>query len=165
MLRRHPVLSLVTLAYIAFVCWVTLDPSPPDPDAGGLLSRALEAFSKSSLTSWLTYDRVEFIANIGMFVPIGFLLVLLLGPRRWWLVIVLGVAFTVFIESYQGLFLSQTRYSDVGDVIANSSGTVVGLLIGLPIAVAGARRARRRGRSARRGRKTATDAEVRRLLG
>jgi hypothetical protein len=70
MLHRHPVLSLITLAYLAFVGVVTLGPQPLDSSNSGWLLRALGFFSRQNATDWIPYDRVEFTANIGMFVPV-----------------------------------------------------------------------------------------------
>jgi glycopeptide antibiotics resistance protein len=131
MLHRHPVLSLVTLAYLAFVGWVTLGPQPVDSSNNGWLLRALGFFSRHESTDWITYDRVEFAANIAMFVPIGVFLLLLFGRRLWWLAILLGIALTGSIEFAQ-LFLPE-RYPDVRDLVANTIGTVIGVFFALVV--------------------------------
>ena len=129
MLHRHPVLSLVTLAYLAFVGWVTLGPQPLDSGNNGLLLRALGVFSRHDATDWITYGRVEFGANIVMFIPIGVFLLLLFGRRLWWLAIALAVVLTGSIEFTQQFL--PTRYPDVRDLIANGSGAVLGVVLGL----------------------------------
>ncbi|GAA4485916.1 VanZ family protein [Microbacterium panaciterrae] len=75
----------------------------------------------------LTLVRVEFAANVGMFVPLGIFLAVLL-PRRRYLVAPIGFLTTVMIESVQGIFLSH-RSATAADVIANTAGACVGLLI------------------------------------
>ncbi|MGO4689433.1 VanZ family protein [Glaciibacter sp. 2TAF33] len=148
MLHRHPVLSLVSLAYLAFVGWVTLGPQPFDNSNNGWLLRALAFFSRHDATDWVTYGRVEFIANIGMFVPIGAFLVLLFGRRLWWLAIVIGIMLTCSIEFAQ-LFLP-TRYPDVRDLVANTAGAAIGVLFALVITAVqlGRRRPVRRAQNA-----------------
>lgn len=131
MLHRHPVLSVVTLAYLAFVGWVTLGPQPLDSTNNGWLLRALGFFSRHDATDWITYGRVEFAANVGMFVPIGVFLLLLFGRRLWWLAILSGIILTGSIEFAQQFL--PTRYPDVRDLIANSTGTVLGVLFALVI--------------------------------
>jgi glycopeptide antibiotics resistance protein len=129
MLHRHPILSLITLAYLAFVGWVTLGPQPLDSSNNGWLLRALGFFSRHDATDWITYDRVEFAANIGMFVPIGVLLLLLFGRRLWWFAIVVGIMLTCSIEFTQQFL--PTRYPDVRDLLANTGGTIIGVLFAL----------------------------------
>ncbi|MGN8026970.1 VanZ family protein [Microbacterium sp. 22242] len=75
----------------------------------------------------LTLPRVEFAANIAMFVPLGMFLAVLL-PRRRYLVAPIGFVTTIMIESVQGLFLS-SRSATVADVLANTTGACLGLLI------------------------------------
>ena len=79
---------------------------------------------------WLTYARIEFAANVMLFVPFGWCAAL--GWRRWHaLVIPAGILISVAIEAGQGLLLAE-RTSSVLDVVANTLGTVVGWLIARP---------------------------------
>jgi glycopeptide antibiotics resistance protein len=128
-IRRHPVLVPVTLAYLAVVGWVTLGPQPLDARGMGILRQILRLFARNDLTSWVTYDLVESSANVAMFVPIGLLFLLLLGGRYWWLAVLIGVALTCAIEFTQ-LFLPG-RYSDPRDILMNSLGALVGVAFGL----------------------------------
>ncbi|WP_292721421.1 VanZ family protein [Microbacterium sp. 13-71-7] len=89
----------------------------------------------------LTLVRVEFIANVAMFIPLGLFLAMLL-PRHRYLVVPIGFLTTCTIETVQGLFLSD-RSATVADVIANTAGACVGLLA---IEVADALRRRSAGR-------------------
>jgi len=133
MIRRHPVLFALTLAYLGVVGWVTLGPQPLDAGGSRILYRLLHFFGNHQLTSWITYDRVEFTANIAMFVPIGLLFVLVLGRGRWWLAMLIGIALTVTIE------LSQLgipgRVSDPRDVLSNSLGAMLGVIIALLVTI------------------------------
>ncbi|MDF2444304.1 MAG: hypothetical protein JWR01_2507 [Subtercola sp.] len=141
MFRRHPVLTAFTVAYLGLVAWITLGPQPLDDRAEGLLYRALRVFGRHASTDWITYDRVEFIANIAMFVPVGLFLLLLLGRRQWWLAILIGFVMTVAIEVAQlGI---PGRVSDLRDVVSNTSGATLGVLVGLVLTAGAARRIRR----------------------
>jgi glycopeptide antibiotics resistance protein len=124
MIRRHPVLSIVTLVYLVAVGLVTLTPQT-DLGPDSLTRRIVAVITSTPLTSWMTYDGIEFTANIVMFVPMGLLFTLLLGSRRWWLALAIGIAATCFIEFAQ-LFLPG-RVSDVRDLSANSLGALVGV--------------------------------------
>jgi glycopeptide antibiotics resistance protein len=138
MFRRHPILSVFTLAYLGVVAWVTLGPQPLNAGDDGWLWRLLDFFGRHGATSWLTYDRVEFLANVAMFLPIGLFFLLLFGRRRWWLAILLGFLLTVTIETSQ-IFIPG-RVSDIRDVISNTTGAIVGVLIGLLVTIGDSRR-------------------------
>ncbi len=137
MFRRHPLLSAVTFAYLGVVAWLTLGPQPFDEGNDGWLWRALGFFGRSELTDWITYQRVEFTANVFMFLPVGVFFVLLFGRRMWFFAIVTGVMLTCAIEFVQ-LFLPG-RVSDVSDIIANSVGTTIGVIIALVVTAQKAR--------------------------
>ena len=141
MFRRHPVLALVTIAYLGVVAWVTLGPQPLSTASRGLLRRILAALGNHELTDWITYDRVEFVANVLMFVPIGLLFVLLFGRRQWWLAVLIGIAITLMIELAQSSIID--RVSDPRDVLANTAGAFLGVLVALAITGPAARRGKR----------------------
>ena len=137
MFLRHPILSTLTLAYLAIVGWLTLTPSSTGFESG-LLWRLADALGQYPATDWFTFMRLEFLANIAMFVPFGVFLVLLFGRRMWWLAIVLGVLMTAGIEFAQNFIPS--RVSDPRDLLANSVGAVVGTLLALAVTAPRARR-------------------------
>lgn len=140
MFRRHPLLSLATFAYLGVVGWVTLGPQPIDDRQDGLLWRALEVFARSELTDWITYQRLEFTANVAMFIPIGMFFLLLFGRRKWFASVLAGIVLTCSIEFVQRFM--PDRVSDVSDIIANSAGTVIGVLFVLIVTTPKARRIR-----------------------
>ena len=140
MFLRHPILSIATFAYLAIVVWLTLTPMP-SPNASGLLWDLALFFERSTATEWLTFNTLEFLANIAMFAPFGLFLVLLLGRRQWWLAILIGVGFTLAIELAQQFI--PNRVSDPRDIVANSLGTIVGTLFALVMTAAKARRLRK----------------------
>jgi glycopeptide antibiotics resistance protein len=129
MLRRHPILALLTVGYLVVVALMTLGPQPVTSTSSHVLFRLLRFFGNHSSTDWITYSRVEFTANIAMFVPLGVLFLLVLGRRRWWLATFIGVALTITIElSQRGI---PGRVSDPRDVLANSVGAFIGVLLAL----------------------------------
>lgn len=75
----------------------------------------------------LTYERIEFGANVLLFVPLGALLASILASRRY-LVVPLAVVATVTIEGLQGLLLGG-RTSSMLDIVANVTGACAGLVI------------------------------------
>ena len=148
MFRQHPLLTVVTFAYLAVVGWITLGPQPLDDSNDSLIWLLLAFFSRHASTDWITYALLEFWANVAMFVPVGLFFLLLLGRRRWWLAIALGVLLTCGIEFAQ-LWLPD-RVSDPRDILANSVGAFVGVVAALIVTwPAAVRRARERRLEAR----------------
>ena len=143
--RRGARLALagVTAAYLCFLAWLTLTPQPYDPAAVPLLDRVLALLQGFPPTRWMTFDVVEFSANVALFVPLAVLLLLLLGAHHRRLVLAVAVALTCSIELAQAAWLP-TRVSDPRDVVANTAGAALGIAL-----VLAARRVRRRGRRLR----------------
>jgi glycopeptide antibiotics resistance protein len=148
MFRHHPILTVVTFVYLGVVGWITLGPQPFDEGSDSFVWRLLRLLGRFPLTDWVTYSFLEFWANVAMFVPVGLFFVLLLGRGRSWLAIVLGVVLTCAIEFAQ-LFLPG-RVSDPRDILANSVGALLGVVVALVVTwPAAVRRARERRLQAR----------------
>lgn len=145
MLHRHPFLSLLTVLYLGFVGLVTLTPGSDQPDYASLAGRVLARLQRypdlDPLTSRLSIERIEFLANIGLFVPLGVFLLLLVGTRLWFLALVAGIVLTSVIENIQRSI--PDRVPDPRDVAANSIGTFVGIALALLLTLPATLRARR----------------------
>jgi glycopeptide antibiotics resistance protein len=145
-LHRHPVLSLVTGVYIAFIAWLTLTPQPVSPEDLALVQRVLDALHARGYLESLDFAQLEFLANIALFVPLGMFLMLLFGTRLWWLALAACFALTTFIEAAQRHIAG--RVSDERDLVANGVGAVIGVLLALVLTTPAALRRRRRRRAA-----------------
>ncbi|MCU1534447.1 MAG: VanZ family protein [Glaciihabitans sp.] len=144
MFLRHPILTIATIAYLGVVAWLTLGPQPFDDSSDGLIWKALDLIARVPFLHWVTYAGVEFTGNVLMFLPVGMFFLLLLGRRRWWLAVLIGVAMTITIESVQ--IVIPGRVSDLRDVVANSVGALIGVLLGLALTAQKARQLRERDR-------------------
>lgn len=145
MLHRHPFLSLLTLLYLGFVGLVTLTPGQDQPDYSSLAGRILARLERypdlDPLTSRLSIERVEFLANVGLFVPLGVFLILLVGTRFWLVALAAGIVLTSMIESIQRQIPG--RVSDPRDVAANSIGMFLGIFLGIALTLPATLRRRR----------------------
>ena len=138
---RVVVLVGAAVAALAGVLVVGLLPNRVD----GGVERPIRAFVdtlRAAGLEWVTYDLIDFVANVGFFVPIGLIAALLLPWRVWWLAIPLGAALSGALELGQALFLPE-RYASWTDVLANSLGAALGALVGAAIRAASRRRAPR----------------------
>lgn len=124
--------GVLLAGYTVFLGVVTLSPTPVDRPASGLLQR---------LNEWIpgSYVVLEFTANVALFVPLGVLVAIQLPRRLAWLAVPVGAAVSLTIEMLQAALLPE-RFATASDVVANTIGAVVGVLL-----VALRPRVRRRG--------------------
>lgn len=145
MFHRHPILSVLTFAYLGFVALVTLTPASTQPDYSDFATRGLRRLQRyrelDPLTSRLSVDRIEFLANIGLFVPLGVFLLLLVGTRLWIVALVAGIVLTSMIEGLQREIPG--RVSDPRDVAANSIGMFIGVVVAVVLTLPAEIRRRR----------------------
>ena len=106
----------------------TLWPTPLDQGFESSINKLFVVLYRNGVPLWFGYNKLEFTANILMFIPLGFLVALLLPTRIWWLALFMCPAMSVAIELTQALALS-ARFATVVDVVANSLGALVGILI------------------------------------
>lgn len=117
---RRVALALLAL-YAVAVLLIAFWPVPVDSGAVGLLDRI------ERILPWATYGRIEAGANVVFFVPLGLLLSIVLERSRY-LVLPIGLLTTIAIEGLQAELLSQ-RTADISDVLANTAGTCIGILL------------------------------------
>lgn len=141
MIRRHPFLSTVTGVYLGSLALMTLTPITFENKRSSVVSWLVESFSQFGPTKWISTDGVEFALKVMIFVPLGLLLVLLAGRRKWLFVVFLGVLASCWIELAQDIWIP-SRTADARDVFANSAGTIIGALLALAIIAARVRRAK-----------------------
>jgi glycopeptide antibiotics resistance protein len=120
--------SGLTALYVAFVLLVTLWPTTVDKGLDPYLEKVLERLHSHGVPGFVNYNFVEFTANIAFFVPVGFLGGLALSRRFWWLSAVLGFLLSCAVELAQATFLPG-RVASVNDVLANTTGAVIGAVL------------------------------------
>ena len=118
-------LAVLLAVYLVFVARLTL----ADPSAGRFAFDLADVWATRLSQGRLEWNETEVIANVALFMPIGFLLTLLV--RRPLLVMVLGFVGSAAIELSQREFLP-TRVATVADVEHNVLGAVLGVLLALP---------------------------------
>lgn len=124
------VLWVLTGIYLALVAALVFTPASDDPHSGQLFLELIEdAHAAGWLPTWLGYDQVEWLANVIMFGPGGFLLTLIFLPARWWPVPLGGLGATLLIEILQ--LAIPGRVTSALDVLANSLGCVIGWVFAL----------------------------------
>ncbi len=118
----------ILLAYSALILSVTLSPTQMDVNYQNAVLRLIEVLHRNGVPTWFGYGEVEFLANVAMFVPFGFIVAILLPQRLSALTVLVGPAFSAVIENVQREFLSE-RVASLYDVYANSAGAIIGFLL------------------------------------
>jgi len=142
--RRTRIWALaLALLFLAGLAALTLTPARVEARLPNLLDLALAAAHRLGWQS-LDFTRIEILANVLVFVPVGVLAFLLVPRRVWALSLLVGPAASLAIETAQRLLLPH-RAATVSDVLANSAGATIGVVLAvLCTAAAGALSAARR---------------------
>lgn len=119
--------TVLFVIYLAFVMWVTMSPSLDGIGVDSVADRVLSVLHRIGVPDSFGFMQLEFTANIGMFIPLGFLLGLALPGWGWWLALILLPAYSYGIEWFQGEYLGD-RVSDMRDILSNSIGAWIGTL-------------------------------------
>ena len=125
---RLAICGVLLAAYIGFVLAATMWPTPLDQGYAAAIERVLGVLHRHGVPEWFGYNKLEFTANVAMFLPLGFLLALTLPRRVWWLSLILVPVLSGSIEFIQGQFLAQ-RFASALDVAANTIGGYLGVII------------------------------------
>ena len=124
------VATVLALAYTALLFFLTLGPIRQrligDEAPGGVLNPVIWLTAET----WTSGRLYEFVANVVVFVPWGFLVLLALGIRWWWVAAFAGLALTLTIEIGQ---IPLPRISDPRDLVANMLGTLVGIALAVTL--------------------------------
>lgn len=142
MRRLRLVCVAALLTVLAIVTLITMWPFPPAPGGQSWLREYLQRAHAHGLPRWISFGKIEFGSNIVMFVPLGLFGALALARHRWLVVPVAALA-SAAIETIQ-LVALPARYATVRDVVANTTGALIGYLLALATLAYLRRRARAR---------------------
>ncbi len=124
---KHPALIIATVAYTALIGWITLSSAQSGSALRSTSRWVLHLLERLPVD--ISSQRWEFLLNLGLFVPLGALLVLLFGARFFWVAALAALALTFSIEALQHFI--PYRVLDPRDLMANGLGGVVGTLLGV----------------------------------
>ena len=121
---KYALWSLFMMFSIAMILSITLHPSAGSRTS--YLSNFLD-FDIHFLFLYLFRNHTGLL-NIGLFVPFGF--TTFLAYRKFFLTVLAGGTLSVMIELLQGIPL-MARTATIYDVFANTTGTIIGLCLGV----------------------------------
>ena len=124
---RRPAALVLLLLYLLFLAYVFLSPSSEMPSmAVSVLDRVL--FRLGFPETLTTPERLEFLCNALILVPVPVLGFVVLPRWSWRDWTAIGFAFASFIEVTQGLLLPG-RTASHADVVANTLGALLGACV------------------------------------
>lgn len=82
--------------------------------------------------------RESWLLPVGVFLPVGLLLVLLMGPRRWWAALAFSVLGAAWIEAAQSIWMPE-GYATYWDILHAAIGAAVGVTAGVVLGSPAAR--------------------------
>lgn len=124
---RTLLLRIVFAVYLVAVGVLVWSPNPETGQFTGVLADVARWLGALGLPFEPSYIVLEFTANIVLFVPFGMLALTAFRWMRVWSATAAGLATSALIEGVQ-LFLP-TRYSTVSDLVANTTGALIGALV------------------------------------
>lgn len=130
---------LLGIPFLAGLAFLTLTPSRVESAMPNLLDLVLRAAHRLGWES-LDFTRLEVAANVLVFIPVGMLAVAVLPRGLAVLAFFAGPALSVGIEVAQRVALPH-RAATISDVLANSAGATIGVVLALLATVLFARRA------------------------
>src|SRR5699024_5061326 len=82
----HRIAVILAIVYFAALAAILFWPSPVDKPIDGALTHVIMWLHSHGLPQWfIGYRKIEFAANIALFIPFGIILTLRLHRRLWWL--------------------------------------------------------------------------------
>ena len=117
----------ILLVYVVLATAVLLEPSPTI--ASSVVAWCNETALAAGAPALLTAPgRVEAVINAALFAPLAVLALLTFPRLRWTDVVALGFICSLAVEVVQGLLLPN-RSAQAMDVVANTSGVVLGAIV------------------------------------
>lgn len=113
----------LAVAYLLALLLIAFWPTPVDRPVSGSLSSVIGWLHAHGMPRFIGYNLIEFAANIGLFMPFGYIAGAV--NRKWWFPLATGFAASCLIELGQALLLPN-RYSSLLDIVANTAGAGLG---------------------------------------
>jgi VanZ family protein len=125
--RTRTVALILGIPFLAGLALLTLTPSRVEERMPNLLDAVLRGIHRLGWES-LDFTKLEILANVLVFIPVGILAFVLLPRRAWPVSLLIGPGISLTIELAQRFALPH-RAATVNDVLANSTGAILGVLV------------------------------------
>ncbi|WP_353814815.1 VanZ family protein [Agromyces sp. SYSU T00266] len=126
-MRPSRTAAVLLFAYAVVMLWVTLGPAPGAVSGNQARRGILDPTIWVDSDTWTIGSQTEFELNVLLFVPFGALLAFALRGAPAVVPAVMSAGFALLIEVAQ--IPMADRISDPRDLVANSLGAVIGILV------------------------------------
>ena len=116
--------AFLAVAYLATLAMIAFWPTPVDQPVSGSLDNVIGWLHAHGMPSFIGYNKIEFGANILLFLPFGYLAAA--WTTKWSHALVAGFAASCLIELGQALLLPN-RFASLLDIVANTMGVALGI--------------------------------------
>lgn len=123
---RYRISLIITITYLIALLLIVFWPTLVDKPISGTLTEAIRWLHGIGMPKFIGYNKIEFAANILLFIPMGYIAATWL--RKPWMALLLGFLVSGVVELGQSLWLP-ARFSSVLDIVANTLGAGVGIAI------------------------------------
>ena len=125
--RADRLLEILLGLEIAGIAWLVLNPSSATPD--GVVLRISSFLAAHGVHGWASSPSLwEYLANVALFIPLGFLSALRWRAIPLWGWVVIAFSISATLELSQLLFLGG-RTASLTDVSSNTVGGFTGALL------------------------------------
>lgn len=115
---------IIAIIYLIALALTVFWPTPVDRPISGTLTQVIRWLHDHGMPKFIGYNKIEFAANIALFIPMGFIAATWL--KKAWVGIVLSALASLFIEIGQALWLPN-RFPSTMDIVANTLGGAIGV--------------------------------------
>lgn len=121
---HHRISLILAVAYLLALACIAFWPTPVDRPVSGTLTQVIGWMHAHGMPWFIGYNKIEFAANIVLFVPLGYVIASA-WARKWWHIVLIGGSVSCLIELGQALLLPN-RYASALDILANTLGAAIG---------------------------------------
>lgn len=118
-------LRLITVLFATMVLLAAIGLWPHRIDDAQWVTLALQDLHGIGLPVWVDYAVIERLANTVLYIPLGVMLVIVLGARYWWVALQIAAATSLLTETLQTAI--GDRVASPVDVVMNVLGAFAGI--------------------------------------
>lgn len=123
--RRRDIAAILLGISVAIILWLTILNRSEQVSTPVIIRPFHELKNLGSFKlKDITNDRGQFVGNILLFIPVGFLFPVVVNRKKWYVVLACGVMFSLLIESIQ--LISKRGCFDLDDILLNGAGVMIG---------------------------------------
>lgn len=128
--KKQDIATAVLGVVVALILWITI------LSREALIGRPIAYYPFHALVSFVKEIQkgrigANFLGNIVLFIPVGFLVPIVTRKWEWFWTLAIGCGFSVLIEATQ--LMTNRGCFDLDDIILNTIGTIIGYCVWMAV--------------------------------